>query len=153
MSRGTASASRRAPSGLWQLGDDPDAPETGGGDDRAGAGLPEPSNLLAPSEIPETLVVPGFPIDGDGFIRLQLQLLRTDDGHLLLVGFSSRDLLVAAMGEHQPWVQLAGTSARDLAGATAVAGLVIDPPPTLMSSAVWTEGALAALKEINDVRL
>jgi hypothetical protein len=42
---------------------------------------------------------------------------------------------------------------RDLAGATSVAGLVIDPTPTLMSSAVWTEGALAALKEINDVRL
>jgi hypothetical protein len=101
--------------------------------------------------MPERLAVPVFPFDGDGFIRLQLQLIRCGEC-LLAPGFTSAELLVERLGEFQPWLGVAATSLLRIVNASAIAGLVIDPTPNLIDE-VWTMEALMALREINDARL
>jgi hypothetical protein len=107
--------------------------------------------LLGADEVPERLVIPVFPFDGDGFVRLQLQLIRCGDS-LLAPGFTRAQLLVERLGEFQPWLSVPGASLVQLVNASAIAGVVIDPASNMVE-AVWTREALVALREVNDARL
>lgn len=129
-----------------------------GEDDHAGlrpAGQAESvalaSHVVGPEEMPPRLAVPVYPFDGDGFGRLELQLIRSED-NLLATAFTTRALLVERLGPYQPWLGVASIALLKLLDASAVDGLVIDPAPHLVT-ALWTREALAVLRKINDVRL
>jgi hypothetical protein len=119
--------------------------------DRAVAPPADESGVLVAGEVPERVVVPVFPFDGDEFTRVQLQLVRSDDDSLLAVGFRCRELLIRRLGQCQPWLEVPGASLLALVNESAIDGLIIDPAPTLFN-AVWTREALAALREVNRVR-
>lgn len=145
---------RAAPSGLGDLGrtdwDDADyRPQH----DLAAEGVAAvcDSAIVAADHLPERLAVPVFPFDGDGFVRVQVQLVRCEQS-LVAVGFTSRGLLVERLGEFQPWLGIPSTSLLALLNGSAIGGLVIDPSSAQVD-AVWTKEALVALQEINDVRL
>jgi len=153
--RGEAARSGRPASGLFHLGFDADSDELTGAHAvitaSAPCGEPEGSAVLSPSEMPDELVVPVFPVKVDEFSRLEWRLVRSADD-LLAVGFTSPERLVEALGEYQPWLRLPTATLNAVVGTAEVAGLVVDPDVDLMS-AVWTRRALLSLEEVHDVRL
>ena len=144
---------RGAPSGLADLG----RPRGDDGADRSwddgvrSVALTGNSSVLAVDDLPGELVVPVFPFDGDGFVRIQIQLVRNGE-RLLAAGFTSQALLVERLGEFQPWLRMAGDAFFALLGTHRIDGLIIDPLPAQVGP-VWTQEALSALDEANDVRL
>ena len=148
---GSGRAVRYMRSGLFDLGRDVDAVSVPPQDLAAQVGgAADDGVVLGADEVAGPLAVPVFPFDGDGFVRLQLQLIRCGES-LLAVGFSSRELLVERLGEFQPWLNVPSASLLRLVDASAIDGMVIDPAPDL-ARPVWTREALEALREVNRVR-
>jgi hypothetical protein len=76
----------------------------------AGAGSPE-------MELPEDqiLVVPAHPSrDGGAVNALQIETRLLPDGHAVAMAFTDLDKLVAALGEHQPWIAVRAGSIKGL---------------------------------------
>jgi hypothetical protein len=97
------------------------------------------------------VVVPAFPFDGDGFGRVQIQLIARADGFLAMA-FTSAELLRARLGEFQPWLSTSGAALLALLDDSVVDAVLLDPDPDVVAQ-MWTSDALEALKEINDGRL
>ena len=109
------------------------------------------SAVVVAAEIPDRLAVPAFPVDCDGFARLEIQLIHSGQS-LLAFGFTSRELLSERLGEWQPWIGMPGARLVELLDRSEVDGLVIDPAPEI-ATPLWTREALEALRKVNDVRI
>ncbi|MER5864958.1 SAV_915 family protein [Kitasatospora sp. NPDC002040] len=80
---------------------------------------PEPSERLPAGP----LFVPVRP----GPMGCTARFFRTPLGSRTAVGFSTEQLLVAALGPQQPWIRLAEPALRALAVPTGVTALTVDP--------------------------
>ncbi|AVZ76088.1 hypothetical protein SLUN_31700 [Streptomyces lunaelactis] len=66
----------------------------------------------------------------------QLRFMRTPLGVRTAVGFTSREQLVAVLGERQPWIRLAEPALRTLAEPIGVTTVTVDPQLTAPAPAV-----------------
>jgi len=97
---------------------------TGADDGAASAG----DLTLREDEIPEFVFVPSEYPTGGVTEDTRIQLRRVEGGGVALLAYSSLDLLVANLGEHQPWVAFPGHKVQELLAETGANAAVLDAP-------------------------
>lgn len=91
------------------------------------------------------LFVAAYPGIGERAADVAIELFRLPTGQPVVFGFTSLTGLVAACGEHQPWLRLPGAVLVGLSDGI----LLVDPIPEVVESA-WTAERLQALVEAVD---
>lgn len=85
-----------------------------------------PTMMRLPADT-DPVCVPAKPSrDGDR-VGVSLEFRRLATGEVVAVAFTSPDALVAALGEHQPWIALPVIGLRNLTVALGVRRIEIDP--------------------------
>jgi hypothetical protein len=77
--------------------------------------------------LPELVVAPAHPAAGDGRSEVMFEVRQGRGGARVLPVFSTVRRLVEALGSAQPWVALPLQRAREIAGASGVNQVLLDP--------------------------
>jgi hypothetical protein len=92
----------------------------------------------------DPVCVPAHPVRQGDQWGVNLELRRGEGDQKTAIVFSSPDTLVAALGEHQPWIAMPMLGLRNLVVAMGVRRIVVDP---VMGPDVprWTDGNVRAV--------
>lgn len=103
-------------------------PDDEPGHDAAGGWALADELTLGEDEIPEFVFVPSEHPTGGVTGETKVQLRRVEGGGVVLLTYSSLELLVANLGEHQPWIAFPGRKVQELLAETGANAAVLDAP-------------------------
>lgn len=106
--------------------------------------LPPRSEIVSSDAAPGMVVVPAFPLDTDGGVRMFVELWERPNDATLAVGYSSQRELVEQLGPDQPWALLSTEQFQGLLQAGNVTALLLDPAPGVVATR-WSRAATNAL--------
>ena len=111
---------------------------------RRGAGTAT-SGLLADDQMPAEVYVPAHPVELDsGGTAVSVELFEIHGFGTMAVAFSSEELLVARLGEIQPWALFDSDEFESILVDMEldIEGVLYDPEPGVITS-VWTDRLVA----------